>query len=365
MDKTLSGSMRNGRLYWPVICISDLHLGKKYSQADMLFEFLQHVDCDYFILNGDIIDGWALESKKQKSLPEMHQRVLDAINARIAGGSKVVYIPGNHDEKLRKEYLYGSKILGIEIQEALNYQDRKGKHWFFLHGDQFDPVFLKKKAPVLYHLGDVVYNGLVAANVTMSKVVDQTLSERFSAAAEIKQLTKKTLKRIGKFNKAVQQSAIDNNVDGVICGHLHFPETQRIRMQDSNGKERSVYYCNSGDWVETCSALVQTDRGIWGNVDWPLLRQELGLSERPKESDPNPFQAFRSITQKQVSLVNKFWPGKDRKERIAEIREIRREIIDISDSPAEVLSSKHAQRLDKLKEKEQKLSLKLGEPQIL
>ena len=99
--------------YWPLIILSDIHLGKKSSSADMLFEFLQHARCDTLILNGDIIDGWHLISKSHRKFPEMQKRVIDLLNARIADGMKIIYIPGNHD---------GASLAGVAqlIVEARN-----------------------------------------------------------------------------------------------------------------------------------------------------------------------------------------------------------------------------------------------------
>jgi UDP-2,3-diacylglucosamine pyrophosphatase LpxH len=102
---------RPATAYWPLVIISDIHFGKHSSAADMLYEFLERTRCDTLILNGDIIDGWHLTARHHRKFPEMQKRVMDLLNARIAAGTRVIYIPGNHDNRLRKRGLFGKNVL--------------------------------------------------------------------------------------------------------------------------------------------------------------------------------------------------------------------------------------------------------------
>lgn len=297
--------------HWPLVILSDIHFGKKSSAADMLYEFLLYNTCDTLILNGDIIDGWHLMGKRHHKMPEMQKRVMDLLNARIADGLKVIYIPGNHDEKLRKRELFGKTVFGIHFVDSLLYTDRRNRRFFILHGDQFDPQILKEKGKILYHIGDKAYDGLIELNAVTSKAAHKLLKKRFSIAAYAKKKTKSLIGIIGKFEDAVTNSANKENVDGIICGHIHHAEFEQ---------KDKVFYGNSGDWVESCTALTCDESGDWHVVQWLDEREKLGLVAHPEESDPNPHLMFRPTTEKQLRHVQKIWPSKDRAELLAGIR---------------------------------------------
>lgn len=288
--------------HYPLIILSDIHLGKKSCSADMLYEFLMHHTCDTLVLNGDIIDGWVLEKKRHRKLPEMQKRVIDLINARIASGLRVVYIPGNHDEKLRAEEILGKTIHGIHFSDSLIYTDRLNRRFFILHGDQFDPQFLKNKGSTLYKIGDALYDGLIELNAVTSKAASKLLSKKFSIAAYAKKKTKNLMGLIGRFEDVVTQSANDNDTDGVICGHIHHAEFE---------KKGNVLYGNSGDWVESCTALLCSDEGEWSVSHWHDDREKFGLRTPPSEADENKFAEYRPQTEKLLRLVQRMWPGKD------------------------------------------------------
>jgi len=279
--------------HWPLIILSDIHFSKKSCSADMLYEFLERARCDTLVLNGDIIDGWSMVSRKQRKFPEMQKRVFDLINARIAEGMKVIYIPGNHDESLRKRGLFGKDFFGIHFVDSLIYTDRLSRRFFILHGDQFDPQILKGKGSVLYRIGDLAYDGLIELNAITSKAAHKFLSKRFSIAAYAKRKTKNLVGLIGKFEDAVTNSARKEHVDGIICGHIHHAEFE---------KKGKVLYGNSGDWVESCTALVCNDDGEWSVMRWLDERDAIGLTRHPEESDPNPYASQRATTERQLRL---------------------------------------------------------------
>lgn len=354
MTHPLSNS-RHQKMHYPLVVISDTHLGKKFSQADMLLEFLQSVDCDTLIMNGDIIDGWALSKKKQKAFPEMHRRVLDAINDKIENGTKVIYIAGNHDMTLRNSSVMGRDggFRGIHFEEALEYHDPQGRKWFFLHGDQYDPNMLKKKGKVLYHFGDNLYDGFIAMSVSTSKMAHKLLKTRFSAAAYIKKHTKKFIQLISNFEDAVMNSAVKNDADGIICGHIHTAEWREIDLSGNKRSQKTLYYGNSGDWVESCTALVQDTKGEWDVLHWLDLREELGFDRPPVERDPNPYSEQRHKTNRLLLWVNRLWGGKDKEEKIAEFMKARQKIQKLEQKDS--LSPKKQEKYDKAQETLQKL----------
>jgi hypothetical protein len=180
-----------------------------------------------------------------------------------------------------------------------------------LHGDQFDPLFLKEKGKILYQIGDAAYDGLIELNAVTSKAAHKLLKRRFSIAAYAKKKTKNLLGVIGKFEDAVTDSARQEKVDGIICGHIHHAEFEQ------KGK---IIYGNSGDWVESCTALTCDMQGDWRVVHWLDEREHLGLSDRPDDTAPNPYQSFRPITERQLRLIQRIWPAKDRAERLDTVR---------------------------------------------
>lgn len=269
------------------------------------------------ILNGDIIDGWHLTGKRHQKFPEMQKRVMDLLNARIKEGMKVIYVPGNHDEALRKKGLFGKDYFGIHFADSLVYTDRRNRRFFILHGDQFDPQILKEKGKVFYHMGDFAYDRLIELNAVTSRAARKLLSQQFSIASYAKRKTKNLLGIIGKFEDAVTNSAGKEGVEGIICGHIHHAEFEQ---------KGNVLYGNSGDWVESCTALTCDEQGDWHVVRWLDERQRLGLVDHPDEMSPKPYEEHRPTTERQLRLIQRIWPAKDRAELLANIRSRRAEI---------------------------------------
>lgn len=334
-DQSLQGhtSLIQPADYWPLVILSDIHFGKKSSSADMLYEFLQHTRCDTLILNGDIIDGWHLVGKRHRKFPEMQKRVMDLLNARIADGMKVIYIPGNHDEALRKRGIFGKNYFGIHFSDSLLYTDRRNRRFFILHGDQFDPQMLKEKGKVLYHIGDYAYDRLIELNAVTSKAAHKLLKQKFSIAAYAKKKTKNLLGVIGKFEDAVTRSAKKEDVDGIICGHIHHAEFAQ------KGK---VLYGNSGDWVESCTALTCDEQGDWNVVQWLDERVRRGLYGPPGENDTNPYQSFRAQTERQLRLIQRIWPANDRTAMLENVRAYRAEAAQVQEK---IRNTRHALKL--------------------
>lgn len=335
-------------LYYPTIVLSDTHLFKTVAQAELLLEFLTHTKCNTLILNGDIIDGWRMMAKKHKKFEEMHARVLDAINAKAAIGTNVVYIPGNHDEKLRagwskktrKEIKDGqvrpahpflnrthsftdkdrSVTAPIYFANGYRHIDPAGRRILFLHGDQFDPARLKSnEGHKLSLAGDYVYDGLIRINGYAIRASRKILKKQFSIAAYLKKKTKKTLGIVESFEQAVAKSAKTGKIDGIGAGHIHHAEIREIK---------GVTYMNSGDWVESASALVHDEKGNWEIVHWNDKRKELGLDKLPSVDDPNEHAAYRGITERQLRVARRIWPAKDRKKLLKKLAKQHAEVAD-------------------------------------
>lgn len=301
------------------IILSDIHFGKKSCRADMLLEFLTHNTCDTLILNGDIIDGWVINRKKHRKLPELQKRAFDLINARAAAGTKVIYIPGNHDEKLRKLDLSGKTKWNILFADSYHHTDRRNRRFFIVHGDQFDAAFLREKATVLYHIGDKMYDGGVEISVHLSKAAHKVLGYHFSIAAYAKRRIKSLGQLIGKFTDTVLHSARTHNVDGVICGHIHHAEWS---------KYGGVTYGNSGDWVESCTALCEDMDGNWRDLHWFEERANYGLKPEDSvtEEAPNLHADLRPITTRQLRVIQHIWHPKNYKAIVKDRRKIKHQV---------------------------------------
>ena len=311
-------------LRFPTIVISDLHLGKrKVVEANLLLEFLEHTECDTLILNGDIIDGWYLEKHKHRPFPEMHARILDALNRKAAEGTRVVFIPGNHEERLRyssrtemerqrltrhkpefaTEMTFRQRGTNfsstIEFVSDMVFKDRSGRNMRILHGDVFDPPWVTGSLSVV---GDQFYDAMVVANTAFSELFKKfSGGTRFSFAKLLKKNTKDAVGIIKNFEQAA--SDLPEHIDGMICGQIHHAE-----VTTNNGK----LYVNSGDWIESCTAATQDDNGNWRIVHWEEERCKLGLKDRNPYQNHNPNKDFRGITQKQLRLIQYLWPARNR-----------------------------------------------------
>ena len=235
------------------IWISDIHLGTRGCQADMLLDFLKHTESDRLYLVGDIVDGWRL--KKSWYWPQSHNDVVQKILRRARKGAQVFLIPGNHDEAFR-EYI-GLQFGGVTILEDTVHTAADGKRYLVIHGDQFDAVV--RYAKWLAFIGDNAYTFLLWLNTAVNKVRRKLGFPYWSLSAYLKHKTKKAVEFIGDYETALTDEARRRQVDGVICGHIHHAE-----MRDMDG----VLYVNDGDWVESCTALVEHGDGRLEILRW-------------------------------------------------------------------------------------------------
>jgi UDP-2,3-diacylglucosamine pyrophosphatase LpxH len=248
--------------HYRTIWISDVHLGTRGSKAEVLLDFLRHNGADTLYLVGDIVDGWRL--KRSWYWPQSHNDVVQTI-LRLAGkGTKVYYLPGNHDEAAR-EYI-GVQFGGVEVVNEAIHVCADGRRFLVMHGDQFDTVV--KYARWLARIGDHAYVILLGINTWVNFVRRKLGFTYWSISAYLKHKAKSAVEYIGNYETALADEARRRNVDGVICGHIHTAE-----MRDMKG----VLYCNDGDWVESCTALVENQTGELEIIRWEEVRQKYSL----------------------------------------------------------------------------------------
>jgi UDP-2,3-diacylglucosamine pyrophosphatase LpxH len=242
------------RRSYRTIWISDVHLGTRGCNDRMLIDFLDHVDSEYLYLVGDIIDGWRM--KKRFYWPERHNAIVRRIMKRAKRGTKVIYIPGNHDEMFRQ--FAGMNFGGVEIRSRATHTTADGRKLLVVHGDEFDAVVLAHRW--LAFLGDWAYRTLMQLNVFVN-VVRRTMGlEYWSLSKHAKHKVKGAVSVISRFEEAVAHEAKSVGADGVVCGHIHTAE-----IRDFDG---TIYY-NDGDWVEGCNALVEHMDGTMELLHWP------------------------------------------------------------------------------------------------
>ncbi|WP_238122936.1 MULTISPECIES: UDP-2,3-diacylglucosamine diphosphatase [unclassified Xanthobacter] len=233
--------------------LSDVHLGTKGCQAELLLDFLKYHDADVIYLVGDIVDGWRLRSSWY--WPQKHNDVVQKLLRKGRKGTRIVYLPGNHDEFLR-DY-YGTHFGGIEVVETAIHEAADGKRYLVIHGDVFDVVV--RHARWLAFLGDWAYSAALTTNTYVNRVRRKLGLTYWSLSQWAKLKVKNAVNYIGKFEEAVADEAKRNEVDGVICGHIH-----HAVIHDQFG----VRYVNCGDWVESCTAIAEHDDGRMEIICW-------------------------------------------------------------------------------------------------
>jgi UDP-2,3-diacylglucosamine pyrophosphatase LpxH len=235
------------------IFISDTHLGTRGCKAQALADFLAHNDCTTLFLVGDIVDGWQL--KRRWYWTEAQSQVVAQILRKADTGTRVIFVPGNHDEFARD---YAGRLFGgIEIASEAIHETADGKRLWVLHGDRFDGVIACAKW--LAHLGDWAYGMALRGNDVLTSVRRQLGLPYWSLSAWLKHKVKNAVEYISRFEEIVAQEAQKRGVDGVVCGHIHHAEIRKIG---------DVLYLNDGDWVESCSALVEDAHGNMEILRW-------------------------------------------------------------------------------------------------
>ncbi|WP_353248434.1 UDP-2,3-diacylglucosamine diphosphatase [Salinisphaera sp. T31B1] len=243
------------------VFVSDVHLGTAGSQAEQLSAFLKHCQCEHLYLVGDIIDGWRLQSTF--FWPQEHTNVIRKILTKSKRGTQVYYVTGNHDDFLRKFVDYELRMGNIRVLNDAVHTTADGRRLFVIHGDLFDVV-------TRYHrwvarIGDVAYITLLRVNRYFNNARARLGYPYWSLSAYAKHKVKSAVNFISEFEKAVAHECRRRGFDGVVCGHIHHPEIKRLE---------GVTYYNSGDWVESASALVEHLDGRMEIVYWDSDRAE-------------------------------------------------------------------------------------------
>ncbi len=236
------------------VFLSDIHLGTRACQAERLVDFMREYPAEQLFLIGDIIDFWSMNRGVQWSPAQ--NTVIQKVLRRARHGEKVVFIPGNHDEALRE---YDGVAFGdILVANEYIHETADGRRFLLVHGDEFDQV-------TRYHrwvavLGDMAYNGLVRANIWLSWVRRRLgRSGYWSLAGYAKRKVKTALQFIFDFEHAVIHHAQERGLDGVVCGHIHWAAIKEVD---------GLTYVNCGDWVDSCTAIVEHVDGRLELVDW-------------------------------------------------------------------------------------------------
>ena len=239
------------------IFISDTHLGTRACQADRLHSFLKHNTSNALYLVGDIIDGWSL--RRSYYWPQTHTDVIRKILTAARRGTEVYYIAGNHDEFLRK-YIAADLTFGrIHFVNRRTHIAVNGERFLVLHGDLFDNLMRSRSGKLAMHLGGAVYDSLVRASFWLNRLRSFFRLKPWSLSKFVKEKTKTALNHIYHFEDQVAHYATEKGFDGVICGHIHTAAIKQIG---------EVKYLNSGDWVESCSALVEHHDGSFEIINW-------------------------------------------------------------------------------------------------
>jgi len=251
------------------IWISDIHLGTRGCQAKYLDNFLTSIKCDNLYLVGDIIDGWNM-SRGPSYFPQEHVDILRKFLNKARKGTKVFYVVGNHDEFLRKylDFLEDKDFGNLEIADEFVHETADGRKLWVLHGDLYDGVTRYHKW--VSHMGDIAYNLLLALNSAYNYFRAKFGMGYWSLSAYLKHKVKGAVEFICSFEDAVANECKKRGHDGVVCGHIHHAE-----IKDLNG----VTYYNDGDWVESCTALVEDFDGNIEIVQWHVITHDVEEDE--------------------------------------------------------------------------------------
>ncbi len=250
--------MKKKATRYRAIFLSDIHLGTRGCKAQFLLDFLKHTESDHLYLVGDIVDGWRL--KKHWYWPQLHNDVVQKLLRKARKGTRVVFIPGNHDEFARNytETEFG----GIAVDREAIHEAADGKRYLVIHGDEFDGVV--KYAKWLAKVGDFAYVWLLEANHWFNVIRHRLGLPYWSLSRYLKHKVKNAVKYIDDFETSMAEVARMRDADGIVCGHIHHAEIREI-----NG----IRYCNDGDWVESCTALVEHFDGTMEILHWSDQRQ--------------------------------------------------------------------------------------------
>ena len=269
-----------------VAVISDVHLGTYGSNAKELVNYLESIEPDILVLNGDIIDIWQFN---KRYFPKSHMKVIQSITNLLTKGTKIHYITGNHDEMFRK--FANFSIGNFHIQNKLVLKLDTGTAWIF-HGDVFDTTM--KHSKWVAKLGGKGYDLLILLNTCINWISVKLGREKISLSKKVKDSVKGIIKYVNNFENTAAEIAIENGYDYVVCGHIHQPQIKKIAVKD-----KEVTYLNSGDWVENATALEYTE-GKWTLYKHQHTKEKI---EEKEDLSLSYAQLFEEVIEK-LSVTN-------------------------------------------------------------
>lgn len=258
--------------------LSDIHLGSKDSQVEHLINLLNSIECEKIFLLGDIIDLWSM--KRKFWWPLTHYQVVQMLFNMSESGTRVIYIPGNHDATMR-EYV-SSLIGGIEIMEEAIHTTAAGKKMLLVHGDCFDEYILVGR--LAKFIGNFGYPFLLWVNRNILKFTSFLGYRHWSLASYIKNRIKGAREAIETFENAAVSEVKRRKLDGIICGHIHQPD---LKLKDG------VIYCNDGDWVEHCTAIIEESSGNLKLLDCTSL--SMGSDSKPSAANDSHCEVYSNV----------------------------------------------------------------------
>lgn len=272
------------------IFVSDVHLGCMHSRADEFLAFLNSHEPESLYLVGDLIDGWKL--RKKWRWPQSYNAILDRVEALSAQGTEVFYTPGNHDKFLRD---FGKRFGFVTLSDEFVHMTADGRRFLIIHGDQFDKF--ETGAQWLSVLGSFAYDVLLTANSLFNRLWKRPGQAKFALSSAVKSQVKHLMRFISDYEQKLASHARKRLCEGIICGHIHAPN-----ILDIDG----INYCNTGDWVEHCSALIEYSDG---ELEIVFFNQELAPAQ--KRTLPTPSAVKSPVSQDYVKtempgLINRF-----------------------------------------------------------
>jgi UDP-2,3-diacylglucosamine pyrophosphatase LpxH len=264
MDMQVSNLTHPEIRQYRALFVSDLHLGTKASQAAAFLDFIKSCEADRIYLVGDIVDFWRI--RRGVYWPQDHNDVLQKLLRKARKGTELIFIPGNHDEVMR-DYC-GARFGAIAIERDTVHETADGKRYLVMHGDEFDVVV--RYAKWIAFLGDWAYELALWANTHFNTMRRCFGLPYWSLSAYLKHRVKRAVNYIGEFEAALVQEAARRGTQGVICGHIHHAAKRRIG---------DITYINTGDWVESCTAVAETRAGTFEIIHWSSAPS--GVSSAP------------------------------------------------------------------------------------
>ncbi len=310
MNGEMNPYISNAVRYHRTIFLSDFHIGAKAFDAEALLSFLKSNECETLYLVGDIIDGWKLA--KRWHWNETVNKIFDELARKVDHGTKLVYLPGNHDEEVRTlpllRKLRFSRRMKITIRNRMVHRCANGRRFLVMHGDQFDRRLI---SGTVSRISDRLYDlflDLIGGHSHTTVLIDGEL-RKFSLAKYLSKQGQKALHFLNNFEKAVVREARTEGVHGIICGHTHIPALKQIS---------DITYANCGSWLRLGhTALVEDEHGQITLLDWPEHTEEtpqMSFAFMTKQEETpgvilsSDCSSYRPVTLKLLQTIRRTWP---------------------------------------------------------